>query len=240
MRNSKGITLIALAITIIVLLILAGVSLNFIVEENGILGRATKSVEKTGIAEGKEKAELLVSDFGIEFYEKKYGNQQNDLDDIDTYIKEKFSASGEETANGYIVSIMGKSVEVTKNEVLIATGTLENGKIIWDGEVVKRARPTRIYAYVYTDGTYSLSKFQDPDPTKEVKEVIGWLDEWDHQSSWNSWGGIPCSPWAGWMENMVYCGNDWGQVNVLDEIVPANVDGWFQCLDVDYYAQVRT
>ena len=37
-RKQKGITLIALVITIIVLLILAGVSINLVVGEGGILG----------------------------------------------------------------------------------------------------------------------------------------------------------------------------------------------------------
>ena len=40
MKNKKGITLIALIITIIVLLILAGVSLNAIVGDNGIITNA--------------------------------------------------------------------------------------------------------------------------------------------------------------------------------------------------------
>lgn len=43
MRNQKGITLIALVITIIVLLILAGVSIAMLTGENGILTQANKS-----------------------------------------------------------------------------------------------------------------------------------------------------------------------------------------------------
>ena len=43
-RKQKGITLIALVITIIVLLILAGVSINMVVGENGILGKAQSAV----------------------------------------------------------------------------------------------------------------------------------------------------------------------------------------------------
>lgn len=40
MKKEQGITLIALVITIIVLLILAGVSLSLVAGENGILKRA--------------------------------------------------------------------------------------------------------------------------------------------------------------------------------------------------------
>ena len=45
-RNS-GITLIALVITIVVLLILAGVSISMLTGENGILTQAVKAKEKT-------------------------------------------------------------------------------------------------------------------------------------------------------------------------------------------------
>ena len=44
-QSIKGITLIALVITIIVLLILAGASISMLTGENGILTRGTKSKE---------------------------------------------------------------------------------------------------------------------------------------------------------------------------------------------------
>ena len=53
MRN-KGITLIALVVTIIVLLILAGVSIATLTGENGILTRANDSKTQTEIGEEKE------------------------------------------------------------------------------------------------------------------------------------------------------------------------------------------
>ena len=45
-RAEKGITLIALVVTIVVLLILAGVSLNAIFSENGIINRAKDAQNK--------------------------------------------------------------------------------------------------------------------------------------------------------------------------------------------------
>ena len=56
--QNKGITLIALVITIIVLLILAGVSIAMLTGENGILTQAQTSKERTEIAEAKEQAKL--------------------------------------------------------------------------------------------------------------------------------------------------------------------------------------
>lgn len=46
LNNRKGITLIALVITIIVLLILAGVTIATLTGENGILKQAGKAKEK--------------------------------------------------------------------------------------------------------------------------------------------------------------------------------------------------
>ena len=54
MKNSKGITLIALVITIIVLLILAGVSIAMLTGDNGLLSQAKnadKTTEQAAIAE---------------------------------------------------------------------------------------------------------------------------------------------------------------------------------------------
>ena len=59
-NQEKGITLIALVITIIVLLILAGVTIAALTGDNGILSRATDAREQTDIAEEKEKVQLSV------------------------------------------------------------------------------------------------------------------------------------------------------------------------------------
>ena len=58
LKENKGITLIALVITIIVLLILAGVSIAMLTGENGILTQAQKSQTQTEIGEEKEQIAL--------------------------------------------------------------------------------------------------------------------------------------------------------------------------------------
>ena len=61
MRNQKGITLIALVITIIVLLILAGVSIAMLTGQNGILTRAQDATEETVIGDVEEATKLAVA-----------------------------------------------------------------------------------------------------------------------------------------------------------------------------------
>lgn len=53
----KGITLVALVVTIVVLLILAGVSINSVLGENGIIIKAKEAAEKTAVAQEREMIE---------------------------------------------------------------------------------------------------------------------------------------------------------------------------------------
>ena len=61
MKNQKGITLIALVITIIVLLILAGVSIAMLMGENGILTQATKSKTRNAWAEAADRINMALN-----------------------------------------------------------------------------------------------------------------------------------------------------------------------------------
>ena len=58
MKKNKGITLIALVITSIVLLILAGVSIAMLTGENGLIAKAISAKNKTEEAEADEKDKL--------------------------------------------------------------------------------------------------------------------------------------------------------------------------------------
>ena len=69
--NEKGITLIALIVTIIVLLILASVSIAMLTGENGILIQAKKAKEETKIASEKEGLLLSVTNYQIDKKEEK-------------------------------------------------------------------------------------------------------------------------------------------------------------------------
>ena len=61
-EEKKGITLIALVITIIVLLILAGITISSLSGDNGILTRAIQWKEKTEEASDIEKIGILISE----------------------------------------------------------------------------------------------------------------------------------------------------------------------------------
>ena len=60
-KNTKGITLIALVVTIIILLILAGVSIAMLTGNNGVLTQAKSAKEKTGEKGEQERVNLAAS-----------------------------------------------------------------------------------------------------------------------------------------------------------------------------------
>ena len=73
-NENKGITLIALVITIIVLLILAGVSIGMLAGDNSILKNATKSVKDKAIGDVREAALLAITDAFTEYHSKEATN----------------------------------------------------------------------------------------------------------------------------------------------------------------------
>ena len=75
MNKNQGITLIALVVTIVVLLILAGVSIAALTGENGILNRATEAKQTNEQKTAEEKLKLGVSALSID-YRKNTTNAQ--------------------------------------------------------------------------------------------------------------------------------------------------------------------
>ena len=57
-KRQKGITLIALVVTIVVLLILAGITISLVFGSNGVIQKAQDSKEQTKIGEMREKLEM--------------------------------------------------------------------------------------------------------------------------------------------------------------------------------------
>ena len=80
-QQNKGITLIALVITIIVLLILAGVGISTLTGEGGILGKAKTAGVTQEEQEAKEKLELVLQDLTISKHTDPTYNQGKYIND---------------------------------------------------------------------------------------------------------------------------------------------------------------
>ncbi len=115
MKNQKGITLIALVITIIVLLILAGVSIAMLTGQNGILTKATTATTKTKEAEIKEALSLASSTIMADRVDPTVSTApEMDYSGIAAQIKKDNAASdATATTDGMTYKIGEKTYKVT-------------------------------------------------------------------------------------------------------------------------------
>ena len=79
MRNNRAVTLVALVITIIVLLILAGVSLAMLTGDSGILTNAEKAKKETTIANAQSAVQMAYMDIKTEVYAINAGVSDNEI-----------------------------------------------------------------------------------------------------------------------------------------------------------------
>ena len=119
LKERKGITLIALVITIIVLLILAGVSIAMLTGQNGILTQANNAKDETEQANAKEKVELAVI---ATMSQSKRGTL--DADKLVTEITNHYGGTATKTGTGFPVNttVDGKSFTVSSTGEVTATG----------------------------------------------------------------------------------------------------------------------
>ncbi len=145
-KENQGITLIALVITIIVLLILAGVSIVMLTGQNGILTQAQNAVKQNKEAGAMEKVKLAVTasqtEEGID-----YNKLKNELNST-TGIKEK---------------IEEMSSKDFPTKIIIDNTTLN---IFSNGEVEVDKSSEQAYAMIYDNG-YKLS-----DGVTEAYEMV--------------------------------------------------------------------
>ena len=107
-NNSKGITLIALVVTIIVLLILAGVVIAMLTGDNSIINQAQSAKAQTEQKEIEEKGKLLVN----------YARSLDDLGvltkaNLETAINNEGYQIGDSTDSQVNCTIDGKEISIT-------------------------------------------------------------------------------------------------------------------------------
>lgn len=99
-HSAKGITLIALVITIVVLLILAGITINYVMSDNGILKKATDATNVYEKEKSREELTLVLSEVQLakhaqgltgESYDEKLNSAVNAIGKIDN---DKATVSG--------------------------------------------------------------------------------------------------------------------------------------------------
>ena len=112
--KEKGITLIALIVTIVILIILAGVSINLVLGDNGIINKAQEAQKEYSKQEAREKLELVLLDLQVL-------KEQDELYNENQYINNRIIKEGMEiseniiTVNGWKFEIDRSIPEIKKN-----------------------------------------------------------------------------------------------------------------------------
>ncbi len=118
-KTNNGITLIALVITIIVLLILAGVTIATLMGDNGILTKANEAKEQTEIAEVKERAQLDIASWVAD----KMENGETATVNTPDLVKSILDTANPDESNRYYKDVTDEGV-VTPNDYIVPIGEL--------------------------------------------------------------------------------------------------------------------
>ncbi len=198
--KDRGITLVALIVTIIILLILVGIAIGTLGGENGLVARTTQSKEKYAIAEAKENLEIEITNLQIEEQKKgeeltketltKLNNEKITVKDITNFpveviynkykfkVDENFKVVYIGEANETIITYTTKPEGYTNQDSIKLTVKISNSKGIRtiefpDGGIVD-CLGSKEYAKDFSNivnGTYKY-KVIDIDGNETTKEIL--------------------------------------------------------------------
>ena len=179
MKNNKGITLVALVVTIVVLLILAGVSINAVLGDNGIIKKANQAASVTKEAEVKEAINRTILEFYLtndyetledflkaKVTEGKIDSVTKNADGTLTVKKENYSVTVENKTNSSNGSSSGGSTggetqtpEITIGEAKVVANSDGTGSAITDAASVYLGNTIYItFSHSITGGTTTVDK----------------------------------------------------------------------------------
>ena len=156
-KEIKGITLITLAVTIVILLILAGISINTVIGDNGIIKKAQSSAELTKESEAKE----IINRTIMEFY---LTNEYETLEDfLNTKVLEGRIDKVEKNADG--------TLKVWKNDYSVTTENKTNFSNNNDNNMNKRIKiSTTPYEGIYDSCEHEAITNVNVEPTDTTLE----------------------------------------------------------------------
>ena len=175
-RSDRAITLIALIVTIIVLLILAGVTINLAVNNQGIFSKARTATGAYKMAGAREKIETLMSEYVME----KVTNESLTLKD---YLTGK-EGIGNITDNGdgtlsvevddvYLFKIKDDGTEVIDTETLKGIVPNVSYELYSDTAGTSKIDKTKKYDKIYIGVKVSNASDYTSTPTIELKDTSG-------------------------------------------------------------------
>jgi len=247
MKSKRGITLIALIITIIILLILTGITMSAIMGDNGILTQAMNASVNTNRENAKEEF-MMAWTAGMSRYMEDLSSGKTTENQKYTYfsmarLNEYLGSTGEvkglrydpatdEYTIVYTSKASGKSylfrmttsgnIEVLKSDVDLASGDVELGE-----EIINY----KIYAIYYPD-TKTLAFSNDgselPEEERGTTEPVIWNNESDSfiadvDESKNNFM-LNYSSFLPWSQ---YAYFDINKVTFINRVYPTDTSFWF-------------
>ena len=165
--GKKGITLISLVVTIIVLLILAGVTIATLTGENGVLTRATEAKNKTEESQEKEGLELAVT-----------SSQMEDVNTLEITEEKLSDAIKQQFGNNKNFSITDNgdgSFLVSMNDTQRMYYIDETGEVIYQSKMLKISTADELKAFrddVNSGNTYEgWYVYLTNDITLDINEI---------------------------------------------------------------------
>ncbi len=179
LKNKKGITLIALVVTVVVLIILAGVSINAVLGDNGIIRKANQAASVTKEAEVKEAINRTILEFYLtddyetledflkaKVTEGKIDSVTKNADGTLTVKKGNYSVTVENKTNSSNGSSSGGSTggetqtpEITVGEIKVVADSTGTGSAITDAASVYLGNTLYItFAHSIIGGTTTVDK----------------------------------------------------------------------------------
>ena len=203
-KKERGITLIALVITIIVLLILAGVTIATLTGDNGILTKAQEASIQTRGAQVEEVINLWKSE--IEMNENTNSNAI--VKGQDELLQELLSDK-----------------QVYENEIDRENKTITIGNRVISYKT--KSQPTDIYVALYNDGTLVFNSKNEFDTSKLAE---GWTIE-NIKGKKYELINIDKEPWYDASKMPQWYGSSTViKISFLDKVVPENIEYWFDSL----------
>ena len=152
-KKQQGITLIALAVTIIVMLILAGVTIAALTSENGIINQANTVKETNKVAKTEEEARLEYSNLILEKQMDGHGDT-TELSDVIERLEENGYDTVEKDGKNYIkigeyyyeIKLENEQVSIAREKTEGITGGIAGTKYEDDTKVKIRGKEVSIPA----------------------------------------------------------------------------------------------
>ena len=152
-KKQQGITLIALAVTIIVMLILAGVTIVALISENGIINQANTAKETNKVAKTEEEARLEYSNLILKKQIDGHG-ETTELSDVIERLEENGYETVEKDVKNYIkigehyyeIKLENEQVSIAREKTEGITGGIAGTKYEDDTKVKIRGKEVSIPA----------------------------------------------------------------------------------------------